>query len=57
MMAVSRNPNEYAFVYALERPGDRRRFTPKTVAAIGVAAAVHIALLERGSFRRNHIRR
>jgi protein TonB len=45
MMAVSRNPNEYAFVYALDRPGDRRRLTPKTLAAIGVAAAVHIGLI------------
>ena len=45
MMAVSRNPNEYAFVYALDHPGDRRRFTPKTLAAIGVAAAVHIGLI------------
>jgi protein TonB len=45
MMAVSRNPNEYAFVYALDRPSDRRRLSPKTVAAIGVAAAVHVGLL------------
>ena len=45
MMTMSRNPNEYAFVHALQPSGGGRKFTPKTLTAIGVAAVLHVGLL------------
>ena len=36
MMAIARNPNEYAFVHALEEPNRRGWLSRRAVVALGV---------------------
>lgn len=45
MMAISRNPNEFAFIHALEPSGSRKLLTPLNIAAISIAVVLHITLI------------
>ena len=44
MMALARNPNEYAFTHALDGGGGRRKLSRGAVAAIGLSVGAHLAL-------------
>jgi protein TonB len=44
MMALHQNPNEYAFVLAMDGPPTRKRLTGAPAAAIGFTLVAHLAL-------------
>ena len=45
MMALRQNPNTYAFVHAIDGSARPKRLSPGAIVAIGVSAALHIALV------------
>ena len=44
MMALRQNPNEYAFVHALDGPVGRRRLSAAAVGAISLSIGAHLAV-------------
>ena len=45
MMALRQNPNAYAFVQAIDDSTQPKRLSPAMILAIGVSAALHVALV------------